>query len=213
ISRAARRLQRQTQQAERCGVDIHIDKRIPTGGGLGGGSSNAATTLLALNHLWQLGLDSAELQAIGLSLGADVPVFVGGHSAWAEGIGERLTAVDLPPQWFLVIHPGCHVTTGDIFSDRELTRNSPAITMAAFFQGGSRNDCRPVVAKRYPEVAKALNWLAKFGDSRLTGTGACVFAGFDSEAAAGAVLHRVPAPWRAFVAGGVNRSPTLAALP
>lgn len=195
-----------------CGVRIQLDKRIPTGGGLGGGSSDAATTLLALNQLWQCGHSNARLQQIGLQLGADVPVFVAGHSAWVEGVGERLHPVELPRSWYVIIHPGCHVSTGEIFSARELTRNSPAITMAAVFQGGHRNDCQEVVARRYPEVAKALNWLAKFGDSRLTGTGACVFARFDSQAAAETVAEQVSAPWQAFVARGVNRSPTLSVL-
>jgi 4-diphosphocytidyl-2-C-methyl-D-erythritol kinase len=191
------------------GARIHLTKRIPAGGGLGGGSSDAATTLLALNHLWDCHHSQRELRALGLQLGADVPVFVAGHSAWAEGVGEHLTPVELPPAWYLIIHPGCHVPTGEIFSDRELTRNSPAITMATFFQGGSRNDCQAVVARRYPEVAKALEWLAAFGEARLTGTGACVFASFASRTAAEAVRAELPAPWRGIVARGVNRSPAL----
>ncbi len=194
------------------GVIIDIDKRIPSGGGLGGGSSNAATTLIALNHLWDCGLSPSELAAIGLELGADVPVFVTGHSAWAEGVGEHLTPLELPECWYLVLHPGCHVPTGEIFSDRQLTRNSPAITIAAFFQGESRNDCREVVASHYPEVDKALKWLGNFGNSKLTGTGACVFADFATEAQARAVLQQVPAPWQAFVARGLNRSPVLDAI-
>lgn len=208
ITRAATLL----QSGER-GANIRVHKRLPTGGGLGGGSSNAATTLLALNHLWGCGHGNTELQRLGLQLGADVPVFVAGHSAWAEGVGEQLSALELPSRWYLVIHPGCHVGTGEIFSDRQLTRDSPPITIAAFFRGGSRNDCQDTVAKRYPEVAKALNWLANFGDSRLTGTGACVFAGFDKETEARAVLDQVPAPWTGFVARGLNRSPVLEALP
>jgi 4-diphosphocytidyl-2-C-methyl-D-erythritol kinase len=208
ITRAARLL----QSGER-GARIRVSKRIPAGGGLGGGSSNAATTLLALNHLWNCGHSNSELQALGLSLGADVPVFVAGRSAWAEGIGERLTPLELPPAWYVVVHPGCHVSTGEIFSDRELTRQSPPITIPAFLEGGPRNDCQSVVVKRYPEVAKALNWLAKFGDSRLTGTGACVFASFPSRTEAEAVLAQVPAPWQGFVAQGVNRSPVLDGLP
>ncbi|GAB3286396.1 4-(cytidine 5'-diphospho)-2-C-methyl-D-erythritol kinase [Parahaliea aestuarii] len=207
IVRAARAL----RHGDR-GARIHVDKRIPSGGGLGGGSSDAATTLLALNQLWDCGLSNAELQAAGLPLGADVPLFVAGHSAWAEGIGERLRAVELPENWYLLIHPGCHVPTGEIFSARELTRNSPAITMAAVFQGAYRNDCQEVVARRYPEVAKALNWLAKFGESRLTGTGACVFSRFDSQASAEAVAQQVPESWQAYVARGINRSPALSEL-
>ncbi|TXS96389.1 4-(cytidine 5'-diphospho)-2-C-methyl-D-erythritol kinase [Parahaliea maris] len=207
IVKAARALQHGDH-----GARIHVSKCIPTGGGLGGGSSDAATTLLALNELWQCGYSNTQLQHIGLQLGADVPVFVAGQTAWVEGVGEQLKPVELPESWYLVIHPGCHVPTGEIFSARELTRNSPAITMAAVFQGGHRNDCQEVVARRYPEVAKALNWLAKFGDSRLTGTGACVFTRFDSQAAAERVAEQVPAPWQAFVARGVNRSPTLSVL-
>lgn len=208
IVRAARLL----QSGER-GVRIHVAKRIPEGGGLGGGSSNAATTLLALNHLWNCGLGGAELQRLGLQLGADVPVFTAGHSAWAEGVGERLQALELPPRWYLVLHPGCRISTREIFSDRQLTRDTPPITIATFFQGGSRNDCQATVAERYPEVAKALNWLGNFGDARLTGTGACVFASFAREAEARAVLEQVPAPWTGFAARGLNQSPALSALP
>ena len=194
------------------GARIRLQKNIPTGGGLGGGSSNAATTLLGLNTLWELGLDSAELQALGASLGADVPVFVAGHSAWGEGIGEQLTPIELPPCWYLVVHPGCHVATGEIFSRPELTRNSPPITIAAFFEGGSRNDCQDVVKDLYPEVANALNWLGNFGEAKLTGTGACVFASFLSRAEAEAIGGQMPDRWTAFVARGLNRSPLLEQL-
>ena len=194
------------------GARIRLEKRIPAGGGLGGGSSDAATTLLALNRLWRLGYSSEVLQAMGRELGADVPVFVAGHSAWAEGVGERLTPVELPERWYLVISPGCHVSTGEIFKRPELTRNSPPITIAAFFAGDSRNDCQPVVRDLYPEVDNALIWLEKTGDARLTGTGACVFASFQSRAEADAVRQQVPAGWTAFVARGVNRSPVLEQL-
>ena len=194
------------------GVRIRLNKRIPTGGGLGGGSSDAATTLLALNRLWQLGHSNEALQAMGRQLGADVPVFVAGHSAWAEGVGERLTSVELPERWYLVISPGCHVATGEIFNRPELTRNTPPITIAAFFAGDSRNDCQTVVRNLYPEVDNALIWLEKVGDARLTGTGACVFASFQSRAEADAVQQQVPAGWTAFVARGVNRSPVLEQL-
>ncbi len=207
IARAARCLQHGTR-----GVHIDICKRIPAGGGLGGGSSNAATTLVALNQLWACGLSPSQLAELGLSLGADVPVFVAGHSAWAEGVGECLTPLALPEHWYLVIHPGCHVSTGEIFSDRQLTRNSPAITIAAFFQGESRNDCQKVVASHYPEVDNALKWLENFGNSRLTGTGACVFASFTTEAEANVVLQQVPTAWQAFVARGLDQSPMLEAL-
>lgn len=207
ILRAARLLQRGSR-----GARISCEKRIPMGGGLGGGSSNAATTLLALNHLWQLGLAPAELQALGARLGADVPVFVGGHSAWAEGIGEQLTPIALPDAWYLVIKPGCSVPTGEIFSSQELTRDTSPSTIAAFFQGVHRNDCEPVVVARYPEVGAALRWLRTFAEARLTGTGACVFAAFGSHRAATAVQQQVPAQWTSFTARGTNVSPVLKAL-
>jgi 4-diphosphocytidyl-2-C-methyl-D-erythritol kinase len=208
--RAARALKALPGTGADRGVHITLDKRIPTGGGLGGGSSDAASTLLGLARLWDLAVTEDRLAAIGATLGADVPVFVRGHSAWAEGIGEELEPLELPPAWFLVVHPGVHVDTGEIFSRRELTRDSPPITMAAFFAGGSRNDCEPVVRDLYPEVDKALNWLGKFGEARLTGTGACVFCRCTDEASARAIAAEVPAPWRAIVAAGVNRSPALA---
>jgi 4-diphosphocytidyl-2-C-methyl-D-erythritol kinase len=193
------------------GAHIALQKRIPQGGGLGGGSSNAATTLLALNRLWNTGYSNEQLRAIGAQLGADVPVFVGGHSAWAEGVGEQLTPVELPADWFVVVRPNCHVGTAEIFSHRELTRDSPAITIAAFFEGGSRNDCQNVVCKLYPEVAKALNWLANFGEARLTGTGACIFCRFPGKDQAQAVLAQLPDTWSGVVARGINQSPALQA--
>lgn len=207
VYRAARLLHR-----DGLGVHIELDKRLPAGGGLGGGSSDAATTLLALNRLWDLGLAVETLQHLGSRLGADVPVFVAGHSAWAEGIGEHLTPVDLPARWYLVISPDCHISTREIFSHPELTRNTSPIKIAAFFEGNARNDCQALVRKLYPPVDKALTWLEKFGDARLTGTGASIFAGFDSERAARAVLQQVAGQWPAVVARGVNRSPVLAAL-
>ncbi len=207
VYRAARLLHR-----DGLGVHIELDKRLPAGGGLGGGSSDAATTLLALNRLWDLGLAVETLQHLGSRLGADVPVFVAGHSAWAEGIGEHLTPVDLPARWYLVISPDCHISTREIFSHPELTRNTAPIKIAAFFEGNARNDCQALVRKLYPPVDKALTWLEKFGDARLTGTGASIFAGFDSERAARAVLQQVAGQWPAVVARGVNRSPVLAAL-
>ncbi|MGB1142650.1 MAG: 4-(cytidine 5'-diphospho)-2-C-methyl-D-erythritol kinase [Halioglobus sp.] len=194
------------------GADIHLDKQIPTGGGLGGGSSNAATTLLALNYLWGLGLPQAELRTRGAKLGADVPVFVAGHSAWAEGIGEKLTPVELPERWFLVVTPDCHVSTAEIFSHSQLTRNSSPIKMAAFFEGDSRNDCQQVVRSLYPEVDNALNLLDKFGDSRLTGTGACVFTSFREEADARAAQAQLPADCHSVVARGINASPGIHAM-
>jgi 4-diphosphocytidyl-2-C-methyl-D-erythritol kinase len=194
------------------GADIRLTKRIPTGGGLGGGSSDAASTLLALNRLWGLKLDDDALADLGKRLGADVPVFVRGRSAWAEGIGERLTPVELPSRWFVIIHPGCHVSTQAVFTHPELTRNTPAITIPAFFAGPSRNDCENLVRKLAEPVDKALIFLNKFGEARLTGTGACVFAGFDDEGTARQVAREVRKPWSAVAARGVNVSTARAAL-
>lgn len=194
------------------GADIDIDKLLPAGGGLGGGSSNAATTLLALNVLWQLQLSLSELAALGLQLGADVPVFVLGHSAWAEGVGEVLQALELPTAHYLVIAPACTVSTAEVFSHRQLTRNTAPIKMATVFGTGGRNDCEKVVRQLYPEVDNALIWLEKFGRSQLTGTGACVFSRFATEDQARAVLQQLPAGWHGFVAAGVNQSPVHAAL-
>ncbi len=204
IFKAALKLQEYADCAK--GADIHIEKRLPMGGGLGGGSSNAATTLLALNHLWGVQLGTPELCRIGLNLGADVPVFVQGHSAWAEGIGEELTPLELPENWFLVIKPDCHVATSNIFSCEELTRDTLAITVAAFFEQGGHNDCEDVVCSLYPEVKEAIDWLGKFSSARLTGTGACIFASFNSEAEANIVMEQAPKQWQCFVAKGINRS-------
>jgi 4-diphosphocytidyl-2-C-methyl-D-erythritol kinase len=192
------------------GAEIAVTKRIPMGGGLGGGSSDAATTLLALNQMWQTGLDSTQIAAIGGRLGADVPIFVHGTSAWAEGVGDRLEPVALPADsWFLVIFPGVHVPTVDVFQAPELTRNSPLTTMRGFLELGGRNDCEAVVRARFPAVGEALDWLARFAPARLTGTGSCVFAKFALPTDAERVAARVPDAWRAFVARGVNRSPLL----
>jgi len=213
ITRAARLLQAKAgRSAATPGVDIVVDKQIPTGGGLGGGSSNAATTLLVLNHLWATKLAQEELLAIGGELGADVPVFVAGHSAWAEGIGEILTPIDLPGNWFLIITPGCHVSTAKIFSCEQLTRNTSPIKMAAFFEGNSQNDCQVVVRNLYPEVDNALKWLDNFGEARLTGTGACVYASFGTRTEAIAVQRQLPKKWNGFVARGLNESPVLSVL-
>jgi 4-diphosphocytidyl-2-C-methyl-D-erythritol kinase len=210
IIRAARQLQAQVGESR--GVDIRIDKKLPMGAGLGGGSSDAATVLVALNCLWGCGLNSHELAELGLSLGADVPIFVGGQAAWAEGVGECLEPIELPEPWFLVLVPGCHVSTAAVFQDPDLTRDSPRITIRAFAAGDTLNDCLPVVRKRYPEVAQALDWLAKFADARLTGTGACVFAGFDTQAAAERTLAQLPTGMQGFVARGMNRSSLLGRL-
>jgi 4-diphosphocytidyl-2-C-methyl-D-erythritol kinase len=212
--RAAKALQAAT--GCRAGASIRIAKRIPMGGGLGGGSSDAATVLLALNHLWGCGLPVDELARLGLPLGADVPVFVRGSSAWAEGVGEQLVPVDLPERWYVVIHPGVAVPTRDVFQSPELTRNTPIITIRAFFgpegSSGSRNDCEPVVRARYSEVADALSWLGNFAPARLTGTGSCIFAAFGSAIDAERVAARAPDRWRAFVARGLNVSPVHALL-
>ncbi|MBV6418373.1 MAG: 4-diphosphocytidyl-2-C-methyl-D-erythritol kinase [Steroidobacteraceae bacterium] len=194
------------------GAQLAVRKRIPQGGGLGGGSSDAATVLVALNEVWGLGFNLSRLAAIGAELGADVPVFVMGASAWAEGIGERLTPVLLPEDWFVVIHPGVAVATGEVFQAPELTRNSPLITIRGLFQAGTRNDCEPVVRARFPAVAAALDWLGQFAEARLTGTGSCVFAKFGSAAHAERVAARVPDEWRGWVAHGLNRSPLHARL-
>lgn len=194
------------------GVDIYNDKCLPPGGGLGGGSSDAATTLWALNRLWGIGLEAGELARLGLELGADVPVFIHGEAAWAEGIGEILTSVTLPEPWFLVVLPPVSVSTADIFSAAELTRDTPQMTIRAFLSGGGQNDCEAVVRRRYPQVADALDWLNTHAPARMTGTGACIFAAFESEAEARSVERQVPRGWTAFVARGMNRSPLQAVM-
>jgi 4-diphosphocytidyl-2-C-methyl-D-erythritol kinase len=204
--RAARLLQRVGDTGQ--GVDISLDKRLPAGGGVGGGSSDAATTLLVLNRLWGLGLSIDRLAGLGLQLGADVPVFVRGHAAWAEGVGEQIQPVDLPEPWFLVVHPGVHVSTAEVFNAPELTRNHAPITIRALLAGGGENDCEPVVRRRYPEIGRALAWLSRFGEARMTGSGACVFCAFDDQETAQAALRQLPDPaWSGFVARGRNDSP------
>jgi 4-diphosphocytidyl-2-C-methyl-D-erythritol kinase len=194
------------------GVTIYNDKCLPVGGGLGGGSSDAATTLLVLNRLWGLGLDINELAELGLRLGADVPVFIHGHSALAEGVGEVLAPASPPETWFLVLVPPVSVSTADIFSAPDLTRDTPRTKIPDLISGGGRNDCEPVVRHRYPEVAAALDWLNTFSPSRMTGTGACVFAAFATAAEAEAVAASIPSFWSGFVARGVNRSPLQTAM-
>lgn len=194
------------------GARIHLEKRLPQGGGVGGGSSDAATVLVALNRLWQAGLSENQLAELGLALGADVPVFVRGRAAWAEGVGEALTPVDLPEPWFLVIKPPVTVSTAEVFSAPELTRDTPAITIPAFLSGAGRNDCEPVVRRRYPVVAEVLDWLGQIAPARMTGTGACVFAAFETREAAERIAATLPAVWSGFVARGCNRSPLLQAL-
>lgn len=204
IVRAARLL----QQHSGCGLgaDIWLDKRLPMGGGIGGGSSDAATTLLGLAHLWQLDCDEDQLAALGLSLGADVPVFVRGHAAFAEGVGEKLQPLTLAEPWFLVAIPQVLVSTAEVFSDPELTRDTPPIKVRSLLEGGGHNDCQPVVQKRYPEVHNALILLNKFVQARLTGTGACVFGSFPNQDDADKVARQLPATLPSFVAQGRNVS-------
>lgn len=211
--RAARLLQAET--GCELGVDIAIEKRLPMGGGLGGGSSDAATTLVALNFLWGLGLSEDRLAQLGLKLGADVPVFVRGHAAWAEGVGEQLVAVELAEPWFVVLAPDAHVSTGRLFSDPQLTRDMPPIKIRGFLAGEGCNVFEPLVRAAYPAVDEAMRWLAQWAPTRMTGTGACVFAAFDSELEARRVAEAAHGRWRVIVAHGRNRSPlheTLQAL-
>jgi len=189
------------------GVDIFIEKNLPVGGGLGGGSSDAATCLLALNRLWQLGLGLDQLAEIGLELGADVPVFVGGRAAWATGVGEQLQPIELEQPFYLIIDPGIEVSTAQIFAAEELTRNCDPLTIRAFLRGAGANVCEPVVRNRYPEVAAAIDWLNQFIPARMSGTGACVFAACDSLEHAEALKSEVPEKWKAYVARGLNRNP------
>lgn len=211
IVRAARLLMKRAAATERltpgCGADIAIEKRLPMGGGLGGGSSNAATVLVALNHLWQCGLSVDELAQLGLTLGADVPVFVRGHAAFAEGVGELLTPVDPPEKWYLVAHPGVSIPTPLIFGDPELPRNTPVRSINTLLNCEFGNDCEVIARKRFREVDAALSWLLEYAPSRLTGTGACVFAEFDTESSARQVLEQAPEWLNGFVARGVNLSP------
>lgn len=205
--RAARALQQATGTTQ--GVAIRLVKRLPLGGGLGGGSSDAATTLLALNHLWDTRLSSAELQQLGLALGADVPIFIHGHAAFAEGVGERFVDVDLPPAWYLVLVPPVAVPTAQIFGAADLRRDTQAISAAAWRPGTGGNDLEAVACRLYPQVAQHLDWLRRFGAARMSGSGACVFTEFSSQAAAQAAHAAVPAGMRGFVACGLDRSPAL----
>jgi 4-diphosphocytidyl-2-C-methyl-D-erythritol kinase len=204
IVRAARALKQQSGCP--LGVDIWLKKVLPMGGGIGGGSSDAATTLLGLNHLWQLGWNEDRLAALGLQLGADVPVFVRGHAAFAEGIGEILTPVTPEEPWYLVLVPQVSVSTAEIFSDPLLTRDTPPIKVRPVPKGNSRNDCLPVVTRRYPEVGNALNLLGKFTEAKLTGTGSCVFGAFPSKAEADKVSALLTETLTGFVAKGANIS-------
>ncbi len=203
--RAARLLK--AVSGTRLGVEIEIDKRLPIGGGLGGGSSDAATTLLALNRLWGLDLPRPQLMALGLRLGADVPVFVFGRSAFGEGVGERLTEVSLAPAWYLVLVPQVAVSTAEIFASPDLTRNANPIKMTAFSVEQGRNDLEPVVRRRFPQVDACMRWLERYAQARLTGSGACVFAAFDREEEARRVLDLRPRELEGFVAQGLDRHP------
>ena len=209
VLRAARMLQSRYQIDQ--GMRYSIDKNIPIGGGLGGGSSNAASCLLALNKLWNINLTIDQLAAIGLELGADVPVFVRGFAAWASGVGEQLTPVALPEPVYLVIHPNITVSTAEIFNAGELTRNSDPITIRAFLHGAGTNACEPVARKRYPVIGETLDWLNPFAEAKMTGTGACIYAAFDSQEEAEGVKSRMPQAWQGFVARGMNHNPVHAA--
>ncbi len=208
--RAARLLQAETGCS--FGVDIRIDKHLPMGGGLGGGSSDAATTLIALNRMWQLGLSRERLQQLGLSLGADVPVFVFGRNAFAEGVGEALTHVNVPSPWYVVLMPQVEVPTAKIFAAEALTRNTLPIRMAAFPDVLTRNDLQPVVCEMFPQVQQSINWLSQFAEAKMTGSGACVFAEFDSQQSAQSVLESAPAEFKGVVARGLDQHPMLAWL-
>jgi 4-diphosphocytidyl-2-C-methyl-D-erythritol kinase len=195
------------------GVRIEVEKNLPMGGGLGGGSSDAATTLVVLNKLWNLHLSVEKLMELGLTLGADVPVFVYGYSSWAEGVGEKLEVISVPEQWVVVIKPECHVNTKEIFSSKSLTRNSKSIKIADFIAGQHQNDCVEVVCQRYPSVKNALVALSEFSEARLTGTGACVFAQFDSkETAVNAYQSLKINKWQVYLAKGLNESPLFSKL-
>jgi len=207
----------QSESGCRRGVGIALEKRLPMGGGLGGGSSDAATVLLALNRLWDLGWPRERLQGLGLKLGADVPFFLFGRNAFVEGVGEALRAVELPPAWYLVAAPRASVPTAEIFAAPNLTRNTKPLKMSDFSAGwlGSgviegRNDLESVVCERYPEVARALDWLRRHADARMTGSGACIFATFAAEQDARAVLAQLPEGLTGWIARGLDEHPLLA---
>ncbi len=204
------------------GLKVLIDKKLPMGGGLGGGSSNAATTLIALNHLWKLNYDVEQLASIGLELGADVPVFVHGNSAYAEGVGEHLIPVELPELWYLIVHPGVHVSTANVFSHKQLTRDTPKSKIAPALEGDlgnianycdlTSNDCQAIVCQLYPEIRQAIDWLSQFSPAKLTGTGACIFASFSDKQRADNVLSQLPTNYQGFVAKSINKSPAIEGL-
>ena len=205
VVRAARALQ--AASGSRFGADIGVLKRIPMGGGLGGGSSDAASVLLALNRLWGCGLSRQSLQTLGLKLGADVPFFIFGETAFAEGVGEALRPLAVPPAWYVVVAPPVSVPTAEIFSAKELTRDTEILIMQGFAAHKTRNDMQAVVCVKYPEVAESLEWLAQYGDARMSGSGACLFAPFDTEGQARQVAASVPSGWKVWVARGLDRHP------
>ena len=221
VIRAARLLQAEVQRRTGAlprGVDIAIDKVLPMGGGLGGGSSDAATTLMALNALWHAGLSQQELMALGLPLGADIPFFIFGQTAFAEGVGEQLQAVEAPQCWYIVIEPGVQVPTPAIFSSERLTRDTPVIMITDFsrhlenqndLQGFGRNDLQQVAMELFPPVAEAVEWLSAYGDARMTGSGACVFSAVATESEADAVLLKAPAKWKVWKAQSLKQHPII----
>ena len=203
--RAAKLLQQETGTLK--GADIRLEKRLPMGGGLGGGSSDAATTLIALNRLWGINMPRADLMHLGLRLGADVPVFIFGENAFGEGVGELLTPVVLPPAWYVVLSPPTEVSTPEVFASPELTRNTKPIKMLDFSVGTGHNDLEPVVCRKYPVVAEYLVWLRQFGEACMTGSGACVFSAFDTEQKARKVFESRLSGMNGFVAKGLDRHP------
>ncbi len=212
VVRAARTLRLQAGRRGDSGVDIVLAKRIPDQAGLGGGSSDAATTLVALNYLWSLNLGLDELAVLGAQLGADVPVFIHGYAAWAEGRGDQLAPVTLPEPWYLVVKPDCAISTATLFASPDLRRDSEALCLAELLAGQGRNDFQPLAEAACPDVAEALAWLGQFGPARLTGTGACVFVPFGSRKEALEAHADLPEPWQGFVTRGLNRSPLLDSL-
>ena len=210
VIKAAQKIKKRS--GSKLGVDISVKKNIPIGGGLGGGSSDAATTLVALNELWQTGLSIDELSEIGLSLGADIPFFINGNAAWAEGVGDKLTPINLDECFYLVIYPNCGISTKAVFEASDLTRNTPRITIRDFRDGNGKNDCESYVRNHYHDVTEALDWLGEYASSKLTGTGACLFAQFSDENEANEVKYKLPTKWQGYVVKGINKSPLLRRL-
>ena len=210
VVRAAKRFQKESNCHR--GVDIDLKKIIPIAAGLGGGSSDAATTLLALNALWEVSMPLEFLLEIGATLGADVPIFIHGHAAWAEGIGNELTSMIFPEHWYVLLSPPVHVSTKALFNDPRLTRDSAALTISRYHSGEGHNDFEKLLRFEYPEIAHALDWLGQFGKACVTGSGGVVFAGFDTQEEAGTISAQAPSPLKAVVAKGFNQSPLHRAL-